>query len=297
MKLPRTIIKNLIILALSASLVFVTQVARHALAEDPPSLDNKYTSLFFGGDFDVDCEQAQAENAEAADEQTADLGKTGTAIKKYHEVINCLFNKRIKMLVEKMLKTGEENERLTPEDLEKIHQLLSPGEPVFDENGQQVGRKKCQGEGEDINLSTYCLAQAATEEYFEFRTAMQEARRIAHIEAAQKKFELESAGREEGEDELHGEFFGLGDVSGLSRALRGLGAELNRIDREIELSRQALDQALSAYNELQMALPLHRKYVEAIKALEKYRNKVSDIRQEVDLYPVTFLDVTTTQCT
>jgi chromosome segregation ATPase len=117
------------------------------------------------------------------------------------------------------------------------------------------------------------------------------------VEAVQKKFESEKSGEEEGQDELHGEFFGLGDVSRLSRRLSSLGSELNRIDREIELSRQALDQALSAYNELQMALPLHRKYKETIKALEKYRNKVSDIRKEVDLYPVTFLDVTTTQCT
>lgn len=281
MKLPRTIIKNLIILALSASLVFATQIARHSLAANPPSLDNKYTSLLFGGDFDVDCEQAQAENAEAADEQTADLGKTDTVIRKYHEVINCFFNKRIKMLAEKMLKTGEENERLTAEDLEKIHKLLSPGEPIFDENGQQVGRKKCQGEGEDINLSTYCLAQAATEEYFEFRQAMLEARRLAQIEAAQKKFEP-------GEKT---------DISQLSHSLLSLGAALNRIDREIEISRTALDQALSAYNELQMALPLHRKYLETIEVLEEYRDKVSDIRRETDLYPVTFLDVTTTQCT
>lgn len=284
MKIPSSILRNLIILVLSAGLVLVTQVARYSSAANPPSLDNKYTDLLRNNkDFNSECGEAR-ERTSLSEALSNPITRT---IEKYHEVTNCFFNKRIKVMVKKMLKEDVENKPL----------LLFPPPQKFDENDQALGREKCKGKGEDINLSTYCLADAAVKEYFEFRQAMQEARRLAEVEAVQKKFELETAGSEEGKDELHGEFFGLGDVSRLSRRLRSLGGELNRIDKEIELGRQALDQALSAYNELQMALPLHRKYLEVIGGLEEYRDKVSDIRKEVDLYPVTFLDVTTTQCT
>ena len=71
----------------------------------------------------------------------------------------------------------------------------------------------------------------------------------------------------------------------------------NKIGNEIDFAQQALDQGLAAYNEFQMALPLHREYQEIIKSLEAYRDAVAAIRKEVELYPSTFLDVTTTACT
>lgn len=300
MKLPSSIFRNFIILALSALLVLVTQVARHSSAANPPSLDNKYTSLLYGGDFDVDCDKAREEDVEAADEEEADIDEVDTVIEKYHEMINCLFNKRIKVMVKKMLKKGEESKRLTEDDLKKIYKLLSPPKLKQDENLQSVGREECKGEGEDMNLSTYCLAQAGVKEYFQFREAMQEARRIEKEKAAQQ-FETVT-GKKPGEApdtviQQRTLFGAVADIFQGEKALQSYGETINRIDREIDISRQALDSGLAAYSELQMSLPLHRKYMEVISALEEYRDHVSDIRKEIDLYPVTFLDVTTTQCT
>ena len=89
----------------------------------------------------------------------------------------------------------------------------------------------------------------------------------------------------------------IGDLAQGEEQMQEYGATLNRIDREIDIARQSLDQALGAYNELQLAFPLHKKYQQVIKTLEKYRDKISGLRKEIEWYPVTFLDLSTTACT
>lgn len=295
MKFPTSILRNLVILALSASLVFMTQVSRFSSAESEQG--NKYEDLLYGGDFDVNCETGDAEDREARDEEELDMDEVDEVIGKYHEMINCLFNMRIQKMVKKML---ESDKKLTKEDLDKILISLSPPKFIPNEENQAVGREPCLNEGDGMNLSTYCLAQAATEEYMQFRAAMQKARQKEKQDAAQQFFKVTGKSVNEAPDKfveqrsLGGAF---ADIFQGEKALQDYGATINRIDDEMKFARTALDQSLAAYSELQMALPLHRKYKEIITTLEEYRDKVSDIRKEVDLYPVTFLDVTTTQCT
>lgn len=296
MKLSHSIIRNLIILALSAGLVFATQVTKQSSAA-PSQTTNGYLELLRNNkDFKTECEEEQPRDS-LVEALSNPVTRT---IEKYHEVINCLFNKKIEVMVKKMLKPDEDGKPLTKEDLQKIFKLLSPPAFKLDEQGQPVGREDCKGEGEDMNLSTYCLAQAAVKEYFQFREAMQEARRIEKEKAGQQ-FETVT-GKKPGEAPdtvIQQRTLGgaIADIFQGEKALQSYGETINRIDREIDIARQTLDSGLAAYSELQMSLPLHRKYLEVIGALEEYRDHVRDIRKEVDLYPITFLDVTTTQCT
>lgn len=186
----------------------------------------------------------------------------------YHARMNGLFNDRIK----KMVKAMEQ-----AQNAEALKKLFAPPQAVK-KDGLPVGREACGME----NLSTYCLAQSALEEYFAFREAML----IARDRIKQKiptQFET-----------ISGKNF-----SGAPAAQKVLnyGETIDRIDREIDIARQALDQGLAAYNEMQTTYPLHKKYQEVIKSLTTYRDKISAVRKQIERFPPTFLDVTTTKCT
>ena len=210
---------------------------------------------------------------------------------KYHEAINDIFNDKIKVLV------ALGNSQMES-DFKKMLKLVSPPEFEKDESGQLIKRKECDGE----NLSTYCLAMASTNKYFVFRADMLKAREQEKKAAAmQFKNQFGKEPKEAQPEEILVEqrtLFGtIGDMFQGQKAMQGYGEALNDIDREIDISRQAIDQTLKTYNEMQMALVMHSKYKKIIKSLEDYRDKISEIRKEVDLYPFTFLDLTTTACT
>lgn len=243
---------------------------------------NRYVDLLLENkDFKTDCEEAEQPSLiDPRDE-------IGLVIDKYHRTVNCLFNTRIKILVEQMLEPEAQKDQegkkkpLTEEQIKSMLENLSP--PKI----KSTGRKDCANENGGLNLSTYCLADAATKEYTAFRSALVVARKKTQQEAAQNLPENypTKGGAIEQQQALQ---FG--------KNVQEYGAVIEKIDRELTISREALDLGLASYQELQMALPLHRKYKEVIKYLENYRSKVSSIRKEVELYPTTFLDVTTTQC-
>lgn len=229
----RKIIKNSLILAIMAAIAVFAAVSR---AED-----NKYIDMLHGEIFRTDIEEAEDE-----------IEALSLA---YHNTLNDIFNVRI----EAITALGENIA------------VIAPPELMRDETGQITSRAPCAGGGGTQNLSTYCLAMDTSKEYFQFRAALVEARRLAS----------ERAGGLKKNDE----------------DILTYGQAINRIDREIEIARQTMDSALSAYNELQLALPMHYKYISVIKALEQYRDKVSDIRRQIEQYPETFIDLTTTACT
>lgn len=76
-----------------------------------------------------------------------------------------------------------------------------------------------------------------------------------------------------------------------------VSSKLQAIEREIADSKNALDQALAAYEELKTAWPMHKKYMEIYENLIKYRDKLAEIRGHVEEFPSKFIDATTTQCT
>jgi len=75
-----------------------------------------------------------------------------------------------------------------------------------------------------------------------------------------------------------------------------VSADLTFANEEIRFSKNALDQMLSAYDQLRVAWPIHAKYVEIYADLEKYRDKIVDIRHQTDVFPKKFVDLTTTAC-
>ena len=242
MKIPfqNSILRNLILFVLAVSAVAATHAVRLSAAQQEQQ--NKYLKVLEGENF------------------RADVGETESSVeevvKTYHKNVNDMFNERISEMV-KLGATGN------PKDLEKMMGFVTPPGIEFDLEGLPLRRRPC---GEDGRLSAYCLSLAATDEYFFFREALLEARRLA---------------REKGSATASEEYAAL----------------IERIDSETDIARRALDQALSMYNELQSALPLHQKYLQTIKKLESYRDKISGVRKEIELFPDTFLDVTTTQCT
>lgn len=196
-------------------------------------------------------------------------------IDKYHNDINKFFNENIKRMVAAMKENEGKSKELTI--------LFKPPE-YQKENGVPTIRQSCDSVPK--NLSTYCLAISGTRKYFEFRDALLVARSAAEQAAGNVSARLQS-----------GAITKNGDISDAQQNMQNLGQLIDKINREADLSRQALDQALSAYNEMQYALPLHTKYMEVVKSLEKYRDKVAGIRRTIEQFPSTFLDVTTTQCT
>lgn len=177
----------------------------------------------------------------------------------YHATVNGIFNNAFSQLVKE-------------KDSNKLLGLVKTPPEVIDDQKNPTGvRHPCL----DDNLSTYCIAQKGVKEFLEFREAMVYATTLADQVTVQAR----------------------GDISIGEKGITEFNSFRNKIDDEINFAQQALDQGLSAYNEFQMALPLHRKYQEIIGSLEAYRDAAAAIRKEVELYPATFLDVTTTACT
>lgn len=299
MKSIFSIRRNAIIFILSLGLLMFTQIWRQGIAADTSSKEqkNKYIDLLHGADFDVECEKGSDPSKPEVTPKTGfgryllDTGNVGKVIDKYHEVTNCLFNQRIGVMVDKMMgvEMFGDYQPLTPDKLDVIAKLLAPPEQIKNQAGEITGRKTCKGVDGNPNISTYCLAEEATDEYFEFREAMVSARVSLKQEAYANSGSQATLQRS-----IPGTAADL--VTGQQNLLK-YGEQINEIDRELNVSRQSLDQALAAYNEMQMALPLHRKYMEIIKALEVYRDKIADIRTKVHAYPAEFLDVTTASCT
>lgn len=199
-------------------------------------------------------------------------------IAKYNDDMNKLFNDRIKRMVA-VLNMAEKDSKADPKALSD---LFKP--PAYnEENGIQTTRKSCD-ELKD-NLSTYCLSLDATKKYFLFRDALLEARKVAEQTAGDVYAQTQSGATTKG------------DLGSAGRNLLTYGKTIEKINLETDIARQTLDQALAAYNEMQFALPMHTKYMQIVKSLEQYRDKVADIRRNIEQFPATFLDVTTTQCT
>ena len=76
-----------------------------------------------------------------------------------------------------------------------------------------------------------------------------------------------------------------------------ISAKLSAITREKDAAKRALDETLSAYDQLKTAWPMHKKYMEIYKDLIKFRDKMVEIRHQIEQFPAKFIDVTTTRCT
>jgi hypothetical protein len=172
------------------------------------------------------------------------------AITLYHKDMNELFNNALEELLKK-----------TPDDPD----VLPPLEG-----------EECPGD--HTNVSTYCVAMAAVDQFDAFSRALQ----FTHSPYFYDPGFV---------DEEEGGVVTLGDVWGeqFSRS--------NVIDEQLALAEKTLDVTLSVYSEVYLYYNLHTEYWNLIKDLEKFRDGLAGVRQQVEHYPNTFQNRTTTECT
>lgn len=318
--LPQPVLRNLLILALAAGVVIVTQVNLFFTSARTGEEQNVYLKILNNTYSPTDTGEINAMNTLT---HVGTAGDVERIIEVYNARVNKIFNDKIALIV-------REN------DLNKMLAMVTPP------SGQaQPGKPPRRAPCRENNASTYCVAQKAVKEYADMRQAMIQIRNTLSTRAMEDFDVMQSPsspGNQSGGSGQSSQQSGAGrtgrpvplgttsseNQSGLARAgltaagivggimtfplriVGGLASGLgdlispkttrNDIDRELAIARQALDQALSVYNELQMALPTHKKYKEVYKKLEQYRDKVARIRREVEYYPNTFLNVTTTAC-
>jgi len=183
----------------------------------------------------------------------------------YHKNINTTFNQYIVKMIEaesEAVKTG------------KINPDGRAPAPVSADNPQVL--KDCPADGS--NFSTYCVAQRLlTDEtggYFAYQRAL-DCRRGQLFDSSQK---------------------GKDTYASQGQAALMMSARLDAIAREKTSAKRALDQTLSAYNELRTAWPMHKKYIQIYESLIKYRDKMVEIRNQVEEFPSKFIDASTTKC-
>jgi len=82
----------------------------------------------------------------------------------------------------------------------------------------------------------------------------------------------------------------------LQRSL-SVSSRMEAAEKEIGRSKRALDTTLATYDELKTAWFMHLRYVEIYKNLVKFRDKMAEIRHQVEDFPSKFIDATTTMCT
>lgn len=127
------------------------------------------------------------------------------------------------------------------------------------------------------NVSTYCVAMAAVDKFDAFSRALQ----FTHSPYFYDPEFVDAEG---------GEVVTLGDVWGEQFSRSDL------IDEQLALAEKTLDATLSVYSEVYLYYNLHTEYWNLINDLEKFRNGLADVRQQVEHYPHTFQNRTTTEC-
>ena len=200
----------------------------------------------------------------------------------YHETINTKFNEYIKKMLEGQKSAAEANQP----DPNNKPPALEEGQ-ICDEN----------------NYSTYCVAENllsnGTYGYMAYVKALN-CRRYSLFESTKQRTAWEDYSEAmitgtpwTPEDEAEAQF--VQSLQG-QRALE-VSARLDAIKTEIPTSKQALDKTLSAYDELKTAWPMHQRYSQVYASLVKYRDKLVEIRHQIEEFPGKFIDATTTKCT
>lgn len=208
----------------------------------------------------------------------------------YHEKTNEKFNDYISKMIVAQTAAAEEGtvdpNGIPPEP---------PDEPPAE--GEDPMKEFCDENRN--NYSTFCVAANLISDkkrgdgYLQYAQAL-DCRRGNLFETSQEETAYNDYGDaliigEENEQEF-------GQILQAQKALE-ISARLEAIDREIKTAKRALDQTLSAYEELKTAWVMHRQYIKTYEELVKYRDKLIEIRHQVEEYPSKFIDATTTMCT
>lgn len=210
----------------------------------------------------------------------------------YHEEMNAQFNYYIGKMIEGQsiaAKTGEADKNANPPPV-GANSVLP--EPVDSETGIP---KACDSK----NYSTYCVAanllSSPTYGYMTYSKVL-DCRKYQMFDTKEDALAYSdyvesalSAGTADPE-------VNAAPVYQAQKALE-ISAKLTAINSEKDAAKRALDQTLSAYDELKTAWPMHKQYMEIYKSLIKFRDKMVEIRHQVEQLPAKFIDATTTKCT
>lgn len=178
----------------------------------------------------------------------------------YHREMNNFFNKKIASLKD-LLKDDE-----FMKDPEKRKNFVVPEDIEKENDDLATVVFKCQKNGS--NVSGYCVSMEALSIYMEF---------VRHL--ASIKNSLED-----------------GNSSTIKGRLGELIEKSNAIEKEVDKAKAIMEGTVAAYTEFAIAYPMHRKYQEIINDLLKYKLSLKDVRQKIDLFPLKFIDATSSQC-
>ncbi len=149
--------------------------------------------------------------------------------------------------------------KTTNEYLKKLTNQPQP-DVSFPGSPEKCGKK---------NVSTYCLSVVLTEQLHFLETDL-----------VKRK----------------GQTVGISEVDLLDNAIQENISRRKAIETEIESARHSLDLVLALYDQVQVVYPIHEEYLSLIKNLEKYRDALGKLRDQIELYPSKFNDAVTAQC-
>ena len=183
------------------------------------------------------------------------FGYAGTKLR-YHTHMNEYFNEKIKMMLKMNL---DDPNYAAPEG---------------------------EGECSDDNVSTYCVAMGALDRYYVYLGILNE------IKGLFTPWSFDFEARFLNDIPLIGH-----DVTGLGQTsisdLLGLAAILNSaIDLEKQSALEAMELTISAYNELRLAYPMHKKYEALLKDLNSYKDMVLDVESRAEWLPTKYIGAT-----
>lgn len=199
----------------------------------------------------------------------------------YHKTQNTKFNEYIKKMIQGQAAAVKKNEP--------------------DPNGLPPEKDETTGlplECDANNYSTYCVASTLLSDksfgYMEYRKSM-----------SCRKQNLFSSTKDQSslyDSYTRGMIIGQSNEDAAVNRTQGarvldISARLKATDTEIDIAKQALDKTLVAYEELKTAWPMHKRYVQIYESLVKYRDKLVEVRHQVEELPNKFIDATTTKCT
>ena len=177
----------------------------------------------------------------------------------YHDEMNKLFNRTIKELISVLSKNRDlKNEEKRNAVLERLE--------APEENKEY---ETCFADAGNMNLSTFCLAVRADDLYENYITALRFQRyKPQPVEENAKQADVQA-----------------------NFAVRN-----GMIDEELGSAQRAFNATLSAYLELQTAFPLHMQLEQTKDLLIRYRDRLVEVRKQVDEFPKRFINATTTSC-
>jgi len=171
-----------------------------------------------------------------------DLNEMVTA---YHFTINDIFNEKVKL--------------------------------ILDDKGTQEVPNDGDCEGDEKNVSTYCVAVLVVKEF----------------EAFQKELLTRSDDIDLGftQDTDNPYDYSIEEITGVAQQQQDFIADT------LVQSEQAMDLSLETYDQFRVAYPMHLYYMQVIDELETYNDEMAQIRAYSEYWPGKFIDATTTDCT